>query len=254
MQPRIKLHEIATRLDVTTQASSEYIKLMIKENLITKLSGEYKLTHEGVEFLHKNISELKDFLDSKIEDLDIINSCTAIAGENLKKGDNVNLMMEDGLLLARKNGRLKSGSTSCGVILYNANKGDDVAVVNLKGILDYDFGTLTIITLPTTAEGGTQLVSTTKLKGLLKNTNPDRIAIYDLMGQAILNKIDQKPDIEFFSLPASIEAVQKGFNVTLLTSDDTLSEIISQIENNNSQTKSKIHYSVITWKEIKKNK
>lgn len=252
-QPRIKMHEIAKRLDVTIQAVSEYIKLMIKENLVLKINGEYKLTHEGVEFLHKNFSELKEFLDTKIEDLDIINVCTAIADEDLKKGDEVNLIMSNGITIARKKMNKKTKSKSTGAILYNAKKGDDVAVINLQGIIDYEYGNLIILTLPSTTEGGSRLVSNQKFKKLITEQKPDKVAVFDLVGYNLLKKVGKKPDIEFYALAASLEAAQKGFSVMLLTSTESLSEIISFIENNNSQTKNNIQYSVIPWKKIKLN-
>ena len=250
-QPRIKLHEIASRLDVTTQAISEYIKIMIKENLVIKIKGEYKITHEGVEFLHTNISELKDFLDAKIENLDIVNVCTAIAAEDLMEGVHVDLMMKNGILIAKPRHKTGPVSTSTGVTLYRAKKGDDVALMNLKGIIDYDYGSLTILTLPSTTEGGSQLISIEKFKELIQKKKTERIATFDLIGYALINKLGRKPDIEFSPLTASIEAAQRGFNVMLLTSTETLSEILSNIENLNSQTKNIIHYSVIPWKKIK---
>ena len=262
-QPRIKMQEIADRLDVTIQAVSEYIKLMINDNLILKTNGEYRLTQVGVEFLHNNISELKEFLDKKIEDLDIINECTAIAGEDLNKGEKVYLSMEGGLLTARKNAinnnnnennnnKYESESQSNGLVLYDVKSGTDVAIGNLKGILDYEFGNLTILTLPSTKDGGSKLVSIKKFEKLMKDNDPDRVAIYDLIGYSVIKKLGLDPDIEFSSLAASVEAIQRGYNVMLLTSMDTLSDIVSQLEFNNSQTKNKIHYSVLSWKEIKK--
>jgi len=259
-QPRIKMQEIADRLDVTIQAVSEYIKLMINDNLILKTNGEYRLTQIGVEFLHNNISELKEFLDKKIEDLDIINECTAIAGEDLNKGEKVYLSMEGGLLIARKNAidnnsdsnnKNESESQSNGLVLYDVKSGTDVAIGNLKGILDYEFGNLTILTLPSTKDGGSKLVSIEKFEKLINDHDPDRIAIYDLIGYSVIKKLGLDPDIEFSSLAASVEAIQRGYNVMLLTSMDTLSDIVSQLEFNNSQTKNKIHYSVLSWKEIK---
>jgi putative transcriptional regulator len=224
---------------------------MTKENLIIKKNGEYKLTNEGVEFLHTNISELKEFVDMKITNLNIIDVCTAIAAEDLLAGEPVNLFMSNGTLVAKNKLENASGAKSSGEILYDTKKGHDVAVVNLSGIIEYDYGNLTILTLPSTTEGGSKLVSVTKFKDLLTDLQPERIAVYDLIGQVLLKIINRKPDIEFSSLPAAIEAAQKGFNVLLLTSTGTLSEIISQIENNNSQTKNIIHYSVISWKKIK---
>jgi putative transcriptional regulator len=245
------MHEIAKRLDVTIQAVSEYIKLMIKENLVLKINGVYKLTQEGVEFLHKNITELKEFLDVKIEDLDIINVCAAIADEDLKKGDEVNLIMTEGIIFARKRQNKKLESKSTGSILYDAKKGDDVAVINLQGIIDYEYGNLTILTLPSTTEGGSQLISNLKFEKLITEQKPDKIAVYDLIGYNLMKKVGKKPDIEFHALPASLEAALKGFDIMLLTSTESLSEIVSVIENNNSQTKNIIHYSVIPWKKIK---
>jgi putative transcriptional regulator len=242
------MNEIAKRLDVTIQAISEYIKIMINEKLVTKVNGDYKLTPEGVEFLHKNLSELKEFLDKKVEELDIINVCAAIAGERLKKGDEVKLVMETGILTARKikGGKRKTGST--GVILYNVKIGDDVAVYDLKGIMEYEFGALTVLTLPTTSEGGSQKIDLQKFKRFIQENNPGRVAVYDLIGFNLLKKIGKRPDMEFSSLPASIEAVQKGFDVLLLASTESLSDIISQIENVNAQTKSNIKYTVVDWK------
>lgn len=221
---------------------------MLQEQLLMKINGEYKLTQQGVEFLHKNISELKEFLDTKIEGLDIINVCTALAAQNLKKGEAVNLSMQNGILYTTTKKPPKSKSTSSGVILYDVKKGDDVAVVNLSGILEYEFGNLTILTLPSAQDGGTQRISLTKFKRYLSKTKPDRLAVYDLIGYNLLAKIGKRPEIEFSALPASIEATQKGFNVLLLTSTDTLSDIISQLESVNSQTKNIVQYSVISWK------
>jgi putative transcriptional regulator len=242
------MNEIAKRLDVTTQAISEYIKIMINEKLVTKINGEYKLTPEGVEFLHNNLSELKEFLDKKVEGLDIINVCTAIAGEKFSKGDEVRLDMETGILTARKIKGRKRKTGSTGVILYDAKKGDDVAVYDLNGIMDYRFGKLTVLSLPTTKEGGSQKVNLQKFKQFIKDIKPERVAVSDLIGFNLLIKIGKKPDIEFSSLPGSIEAVQKGFDVLLLTSSESISDIISQIEFVNSQTKNIVQYSVVDWK------
>jgi putative transcriptional regulator len=244
--------EIARRLDVTTQAVSEYIKLMIQDNLVIKKNGEYRLTQEGVEFLHGNISELKDFVDLKVADLNIINVCTAIANKDLNKGDKVDLKMSNGKLMAIKTSTPQSqiDTKSNGVILYDVKAGDDVAVVELKGIIEYDYGSLTILTLPPTTKGGSKLVPIEKFNEFINKTKPECLAVYDLIGYALLQKIDLKPHIEFSVVSASIEAAQKGFNVLLLTATDTLSEIISQIEHSNSQTKNIIHYSVIPWKNI----
>ena len=247
-QPRSKLKDIAAKLDITVQGASEYLKLMIKENLIVKTNGEHRLTQAGVEFLHKNMSELKSFVDSNIKELNIIDSCTAIAFEDLKKGDVVGLEMLNGMLVAKNNKKPKSK----GKVLYSVKEGEDVVIVNLTGIVEYDYGKLIILELPTSLAGGSKAVVLKKIKLLVKENMPDKIAITNPVGQVIFNKIGLKPDIEFSSLTSSLEAAQRGLNVMLATSTDAITDTISFIEDFNSKTKNKIEYNVIPKIEIER--
>lgn len=247
-QPRLKLRDIAKKLDITIQGASEYIKIMIHENLIVKINGEHRLTQTGVEFLHKNISELKNFVDSSIKELNIINSCTAIASEDLKKDELVSLEMENGMLIAK---RAKS-TKSKGIVLYNAKSGEDVVIINLTGIVDYDYGEITIVELPKSLEGGSRSVINKKVKNVFSQNKPDRIAISDPVGYVIVKNMGLNPDIEFSPLTASLEAAQRGLNVMLTTSTDSLANTISFFEDFNSKTKNKIKYSVIPLKDIAK--
>ena len=67
-QPRLKLRDLAMKLDVTVQGVSEYFKLMTNERLIERIAGEQRVTQNGVEFLHKNMTGLKKFIDENMHD------------------------------------------------------------------------------------------------------------------------------------------------------------------------------------------
>ncbi len=245
-QPRVKLRDLAVKLDITIQGVSEYLKLMVQENLITKINGDYRITQQGVEFLHKNMSELKTFVDTSIKDLNIINACTAVAGEDLDENDNVSLFMEDGELVARKTKR----SNSQGVILYSAKKGEEVANVDLDGIVEFKYGTIIILELPSILSGGSRALDLDKVKSVLRAIKYDKLVISDVIGKNLFNKLRLKPDIEFSAVPAAMEAALKGLNVVLSTPTEMLANTIAFIEEKNSKMKNKIKYKVIPLSKI----
>jgi putative transcriptional regulator len=252
-QPRIKLRDLAHKLDITVQGVSEYLKLMIHENLISKINGDYRLTQQGVEFLHTNMSELKSFVDTSISELNIINACTAVAGEDLNSGDKVSLLMHDGELIAtkmKKNDRSKSH----GEILYDARFGEEVAIVELEGIIEFKYGKITILELPSILVGGSRALDLKKVKRVLRSIKYDKIVFSDVIGKNLFNKLRIKPDIEFSAIPAAIEAALKGLNVILTTPTEMLANTISFIEEKNSKMKNKVDYSVIPITELEMRK
>jgi putative transcriptional regulator len=248
-QPRIKLRDLAHKLDITAQGVSEYLKLMVQENLIAKINGDYRLTQQGVEFLHKHMSELKSFVDTSIKDLNIINACTATAGEDLNSGDKVNLIMHNGELVAKKM-KKKDKTKSQGVILYAARSGEEVAIVELEGIIEFMYGTIIIIELPSILIGGSRALDLKKVKKVLNSIKYDKLVVSDVIGKNLFNKLRIKPDIEFSAVPAAIEAALKGLNVVLATPTEMLANTISFIEDKNSKMKNKIDYRVIPLTEI----
>jgi putative transcriptional regulator len=240
-QSRLKLRDLAEKLDITVQGVSEYLKLMIQENLLIKFNGDYRLTQNGVEFLHKNMSELKNFVDINIKKMDIINACTAVAGEDLAKDDRVGLVMENGTLFARRIEKPKSS----GIILYSAKEGEEVAIVDLEGIVEFDYGTITILELPSILDGGTRALDLKKIKKLIEEIEFEKIVIADIIGKNLFSKLRLKPDIEYSPIAAAIEAAQKGLNVLMTIPTEMMANTISIIEDNNSKLKNKINYTVI---------
>ncbi len=94
------LNSIAARLEITVQGASDYVRTMAQEDLVKKIGGEYRATKKGVELLENRMFELKEFVDSSIKQLEIIDICGAIAGNNIRKDEEVGLFMEEGVLVA----------------------------------------------------------------------------------------------------------------------------------------------------------
>ena len=242
-----RLSPIARKLDITNQAVSEYLKKMKKEGFIQQIEGEYRATKKGIQFLHSNFLELKRFADSKMEGLDIIDVCAAIAKTDIKKGERVALFMEDGSLIARGNEK----SSSTGIAMRDAVKGEDVPLKDLDGIIEHSMGKLYLVELPSAREGGSRAVSLDKIEEILMKTNPDKIGIGDIVAKSIMKKLGRKYDFEFAPIESSIEAVQRGLSVIFLGSGDKIGIAISIIQDFNSSSMDKIGYEMIDVDKIK---
>ncbi len=92
----------------------------------------YRATKREVDYLHSRISQIRDFVDSSIRDLRIIDVASALAGRDIEEGGQVGLVMEGGRLVAYPH----RGARSRGRALHAARKGEDVAVRDLEGIVE----------------------------------------------------------------------------------------------------------------------
>jgi len=241
--PHHKLKTLAEKFDMTVQAISDYFKIMKKEGLVTKVRGRYKPTQKGILFLHSNFSEIRDFLDDQMHKLNIIDICTAMAGARLRPGDRVGLFMEKGELKAYKN----RSSTSMGLVVSDADKGDDVAVKELDGIVALDMGDLRIIKVPTVQEGGTKVVPVKEIKGTIRSYGPDRIAAMGTVARVLLKKMDLGNDIEFSVVNGTLEACQKGLKVLVMGEEREINELINRLNEYNATTEDKIGYNLETY-------
>ena len=207
--PRIKLRSIADKIGISVQGVSEYIKIMINENLVEHIEGEYRATNKGVQFLHNNFTDLKKFVDNSIENLNLIDVCGAIAKTPIKKGETVGLFMENGFLTAYSNKK----SNSIGTAEMDAMIDEDVPIKNLKGIVELNQGKLCVIEIPSIRDGGSRNLDIEKIIKIYKKLKPDKIAVLDVLGIALAKKVKLVYDFEFGVNYSIIDAVQKGLDV-----------------------------------------
>lgn len=242
--PKTTLKPIAEKLEMTVQGISEYLRRMQEERLIQRLPSEYKLTKKGVQFLHENILELRDFVVAAIKRVEIIQTCVSVARTRIKAGDKVGLFMENGILTAYAN----KASSSTGTALVNAEAGEDIPIKDLKGIVELFPGMLMIIELPSIENKGTHTVPVGKAGKVISKLKYDRLGALDAVGMVLAHKLGLKCDIEFAVVSAGIEAVQKGLNVVLLGSSDEAHRLVSTIEEINARTADKIRYELVRVK------
>ncbi len=237
-----RMKSIAERVGLTVQGVSGYLKSMAEDGLVHRVGGFLTATMKGVELLHARFKELRDFVDASSREMRILDICSAMAGSEVKEGDRVGLVMEDGYLVAYT-GREAS---SKGKALHDAAKGEDVALVELEGIVDLKLGRIALVRVPGARQGGTNNVDLDRAREFISSHPVDKVAVNDAVARILATKLDLEPDFEFASVSASLEAAVRGLDVLLLASEDSASEAVSAIEAGNESLEEKVPYEVFS--------
>jgi putative transcriptional regulator len=224
--PSARLKDIAVKLEVTVQAVSQYLSAMRKEGLVREHAGALRPTQKGMQLLQEHFSGIKGEVDTILRRISVIDRCVAIAGEKIKKGAKVGLIMEDGMLMAFPG--IKSPST--GEALEGAEEGDDLLVGKLEGIVDLELGQLLIIEAPSEIEGGSKAANVERVKNRIEDFSPGLLVAGDAVGSALLMKTSG----EFFTIHAPVEsamsALSKGVDVAFSGTRDSIDRLLEAVE------------------------
>ncbi|MBR5504245.1 MAG: winged helix-turn-helix transcriptional regulator [Methanobrevibacter sp.] len=240
-EPNLKQKDLAERLGITIQAVSENIKTLTELGYITSKDGRapYKITQKGINKVKKDAITLRKYSDSVLETMTYYKSTwPAIAKEDLKEGDEVGLYMEDGRLYASINVQ----STAYADVILDTKKGFDVALTNLKGLIEIKDSKILIISLPPIKDGGSRSADLDLIKDIYEGkyenyglSSIDKVAAIGTTSHAIANNLGIPIDIEFGVSEAAQSAVRKGLNVMILSIGDMSKNISKDFEDANIQ-------------------
>ncbi len=218
-QPAVSQQEIAAALGITSQAVSNYLQELIERGDVEKHGrGRYEVTKEGVDWLLSRTDDLRSFVDHVAESvIGQVDIESALATATIREGEAVSLSMEKGYLRATPG---EAGSTTA-VAVTDAAAGDAVGVTDFEGVLDYDLGSVTVISVPTVRNGGNRQVDTEAVRAAV--TDYDLVAVAGTEAAAVAHDTEVDPDIEFASAEAVREAATKGLDVLLLAVTNRLS-------------------------------
>ncbi|HJJ42374.1 MAG TPA: winged helix-turn-helix transcriptional regulator [Methanocorpusculum sp.] len=224
-QPSIRQQEIAERLEVTPQAISDYIRDLTDDGLVNAEGrGRYYITYKGVEWVINNAEILEGY--AKHIRRDIIHQIVtwaAIADTDLKKGDSVGVYMKDGWLYAGK-----VPQSAMGVVVIEAEKGDDVGVAKLAGIIDHKEGRVEVAKIPRIERGGSKKVDAAKLIELAKQT--EIIATVGLESYIAVRNAGLKADLYLGAREGTIEAAFQGIHCLMVIVDEDFTDFIHRLE------------------------
>lgn len=235
------LNQIGEKIGITKQGVYEYLKKMREEGLIDIIEGKYKATFKGIETLFSYLNEIDAYLKNKKDKLNLIEGCSAIAGEDIKKDDKVSIFMENGYLYAYKSRKANATANA----MEDARKGEDVLIKNIRGIINLQIGKIFLFSLPSANKGGAKKIDTKKLREKIEEIKADRIGIMDVIGKVAIEKAGLKYDIEFSPAQAAIEGVKRGLNIALLGEEKEVRRAIMKIEEYNANSIENIEYEVI---------
>jgi putative transcriptional regulator len=228
-QPNVKQKEIATKIGITPQAVSEYIKDLVNDGLIiTEGRVRYRITKEGVEWVLENAIEMKKYALFVMEDIiSHVSTWTAITIEEVKEGQQVYLKMEKGLLYVSRT----ENTGASGNVISDASAGEDVGVTSLQGLIDMENATITICKVPRVGRGGSRKVELERLK-MLANSKP-YIAAIGVEALIALRKVGINPNVMFGTKESVIEAAYHGLSSLVVSVDEQVSLLLSRLETEN---------------------
>jgi putative transcriptional regulator len=219
-QPAVSQQEIADAIGITSQAVSDYLQGLAEQNHVTKHGrGRYEVTKEGVDWLISQTDELRSFVEHVSEDIiGQVEIETVLARTDISEGETVSVTMQDGVL------RAVAGETgnATAVAVTDAEAGAEVGITNVEGVVEYDLGTVTVVSVPKVQDGGSSAVDPDRIAALAGDH--DIVAIAGVEALAAARAADVEVDVRFGSAAAVQEAATKGLDVLLLTAADQLSK------------------------------
>ena len=224
-QPAVSQREIADDIGITAQAVSDYLQDLIEEGYVRSPGrGRYEVTKEGVDWLIGRTDELRDFVTHVSEDvIGQVEIETAIATADIAEGDAVSLSMRDGVLRATPG---TAGSTTA-VAVTAAEAGRDVGVTDFEGVLDYDLGRVTAVSIPRVQDGGSAGVASETL--LAHAGDCDLVATAGTEALVAARAAGLDPDVRFGTTQAVNEAAVRGLDVLLIAVADELSTHLDRL-------------------------
>jgi putative transcriptional regulator len=228
-QPAVSQREVADAIGVTSQAVSDYLKDLIDQGYVEKHGrGRYEVTNEGVDWLLTQTDELREFVGHVSEDvIEEIEVDTALATTAIEEGATVSLAMGDGVLRATAG---DVGSATA-IAVTDAAAGEDVGVTDFAGVLDYELGTVTVLSVPPVQDGGSATLDPDAVAD--RAANHDLVATAGTEALAAARAADVDPDIRFGTTTAVREAATKGLDVCLLAVADRLSAHTGELRDGN---------------------
>lgn len=202
---------ISRELSTTIQGIRYYVQDFIKRGLITE---NLEITKNGVEFMHKNLAWVKDFLMSDIDELYSGSKWETISDGKVSRGDIVSLIMKDGYLHAIPG---KSDDANA-IATMDAGVGETLMVSNLEGIIRIKPGRVTVLYITEDRLKNIDEIRAS-IKDKLSATGKITIGIIGETARTIFTGLSGFEPIEYSAMEASFESAIRGVNAVVILSE-----------------------------------
>ncbi|MDS0261275.1 MarR family transcriptional regulator [Haloarcula sp. S1CR25-12] len=218
-QPAVSQQEIADAIGITSQAVSDYLQDLSAQGHVTKHGrGRYEVTKEGVDWLISQTDALRSFVGHVSEDIiGQVEIETVLATADVSEGETVSVTMRDGVLRAVAGG----AGNATAVAVTDAAAGTDLGITNVEGVVEYELGDVTAVSIPRVQNGGSGAVDGGRIEELA--AEHDLVAVAGVEALAAARAAEVAVDIRYGSAAAVEEAATKGQDVLLLSGANQLS-------------------------------
>jgi len=228
-QPNIQQKDIALKLDITSQAVSEYIRELIRDGwLNSERRSRYKVTKDGVNWILQMSRQLHSYAWFVSKTVADISTTTAIADSDLSIGQSTSLYMKDGLLFASE---VMGGKGAKGIAVTEAKKGQDVGIGSVEGVIKLESAKVMITRIPNVSDGGFRNTDLARLKREVREAK--LVGAMGTEALVALTQIGVKPDYVHGVREAVIEAAYCGLPLIVACSEDKVPILVQRLEEEN---------------------
>ncbi|MDZ7701766.1 MAG: MarR family transcriptional regulator [Halobacteriales archaeon] len=226
-QPAVSQREIADAIGVTAQAVSEYVGELVElEHVEKEGRGRYRITKEGVDWLLSRTDELQAFTTYVTEEVvGQVDVEAAIATDAVAADEPVALSMRDGVLHATP----RAAGRASAVAVTAAEAGEAVGVSEFEGLLDYEPGVVTVVSVPAVAGEAREVAP-----DLVERADAhDLLAVAGVEALAAVRTAGLEPDVRFGTPQAVEEAAARGLDVLLVAVQSAVSAHTDRLREQN---------------------
>ena len=155
----------------------------------------------------------------------------AIADKDVVEGEEVGLTLKQGMIYAVSLSIPRA--TLTGRCIYSAKKGEDIAVLSLKGEIKASYGRIFILQIPSLEEGGSRAADFMKIRQLLEVEKPERLGAMGTSAKVVARKIGVECNYDVDVIQSSIAAALRSMDVAILATGKMAERAIKKIIENN---------------------
>lgn len=227
-QSRMRQRDVADSLGMTVQGVSKHFRRLVHEDLVTFSGVEYILTSQGRERLVEYTKFLQAQTRKAASYLRMERLWSAIASKSIRRGEEVGIVMNNGILYAVSRG--SKDAKAFGIAMDEASKGEDVALSNLRGRVSVHRGRVVVITIPSINRGGSKKVDLGKVRRVHTRFNPQRVGVMGTVARVVANKLGLRVDLEFGVSRSAAMAALRGLDVLVLSTGRMTNRVLEEVE------------------------